>query len=60
MGERNKTVKKRERNKTLKKNCFVLRCYPFLFLHSIRLCVTTQVGLSYSPMHNFPRCNQRE
>ncbi|MCI7257626.1 MAG: hypothetical protein PUH48_09315 [Prevotella sp.] len=22
--------------------------------------VTTQVGLSYSPMHNFPRCNQRE
>ena len=24
------------------------------------LCVTTQVGLSYSPMHNFPRCNQRE
>ena len=31
MGERNKTVKKRERNKTLKKNCFVLRCYPFLF-----------------------------
>ena len=22
--------------------------------------VTTQVGLSYFPMHNFPRCNQRE
>ena len=22
--------------------------------------VTTQVGLSYSPMHKFPRCNQRE
>ena len=22
--------------------------------------VTTQVGLSYSPMHNVPRCNQRE
>ena len=22
--------------------------------------VTTQVGLSYSPMHDFPRCNQRE
>ena len=22
--------------------------------------VTTQVGLSYSPIHNFPRCNQRE
>ena len=22
--------------------------------------VTTQVGLPYSPMHNFPRCNQRE
>lgn len=37
MGERNKTVKK-ERNKTLKKNCFVLRRYPFLFLHSMRLC----------------------
>lgn len=25
-----------------------------------QLLVTTQVGLSYSPMHNFPRCNQRE
>jgi len=25
-----------------------------------RYYVTTQVGLSYSPMHNFPRCNQRE
>ena len=24
------------------------------------ISVTTQVGLSYSPMHNFPRCNQRE
>ena len=24
------------------------------------LLVTTQVGLSYFPMHNFPRCNQRE
>ena len=22
--------------------------------------VTTQVGLSYFPMHDFPRCNQRE
>lgn len=29
MGERNKTVKK-ERNKTLKKICFVLHSYPFL------------------------------
>ena len=27
---------------------------------SRRIAVTTQVGLSYSPMHNFPRCNQRE
>ena len=27
---------------------------------SVRDKVTTQVGLSYSPMHNFPRCNQRE
>ena len=27
---------------------------------STSLSVTTQVGLSYSPMHNFPRCNQRE
>ena len=27
---------------------------------SERNLVTTQVGLSYSPMHNFPRCNQRE
>ena len=26
----------------------------------INRLVTTQVGLSYSPMHNFPRCNQRE
>jgi hypothetical protein len=26
----------------------------------VTLTVTTQVGLSYSPMHNFPRCNQRE
>ena len=26
----------------------------------IQYLVTTQVGLSYSPMHNFPRCNQRE
>lgn len=42
MGERNKTVKKRERNKTLKKNCFVLRCYPFLFFafyETLFLCI---------------------
>ena len=29
-------------------------------LENQRETVTTQVGLSYSPMHNFPRCNQRE
>ena len=28
--------------------------------NSVEKVVTTQVGLSYSPMHNFPRCNQRE
>ena len=27
---------------------------------NLQKLVTTQVGLSYSPMHNFPRCNQRE
>ena len=30
-----------------------------LFYISLTKSVTTQVGLSYSPMHNFPRCNQR-
>ena len=30
------------------------------FYHYLTITVTTQVGLSYSPMHNFPRCNQRE
>lgn len=29
-------------------------------LYLLKAYVTTQVGLSYSPMHNFPRCNQRE
>jgi len=34
---------------------------PFLSSSDIlQADVTTQVGLSYSPMHNFPRCNQRE
>ena len=47
MGERNKTVKKRERNKTLKKNCFVLRCYPFLFLHSIPQFGITECFIQY-------------
>ena len=29
-------------------------------IETVKEEVTTQVGLSYSPMHNFPRCNQRE
>ena len=31
-----------------------------IWLLHLGFLVTTQVGLSYSPMHNFPRCNQRE
>ena len=38
-----------------------LGCFTGLRISDIlSLRVTTQVGLSYSPMHNFPRCNQRE
>ena len=33
---------------------------PELYYQLLHTMVTTQVGLSYSPMHNFPRCNQRE
>lgn len=35
-------------------------CILVIFLRFLIKNVTTQVGLSYSPMHNFPRCNQRE
>ena len=33
---------------------------PIFGLLGACFTVTTQVGLPYSPMHNFPRCNQRE
>ena len=39
---------------------FLCQDYTTYIYNSLTFEVTTQVGLSYSPMHDFPRCNQRE